>query len=71
MKKVLSCLLLVFIATSCSSIENATEKWKTPNGPDAGLAPGEKSSYLMNKEDSISVPEVKKAPKKKKAIKKK
>jgi hypothetical protein len=69
MKKVLGLLMVALIATSCSSIENATEKYKTPESPDAGVAPGEKSNYL----ESAKTPEAPvKAPakKKKKAVKK-
>lgn len=46
MKILMSLLIMALITTSCSSIENATSKWKTPEAPDAGLAPGEKSKYL-------------------------
>jgi hypothetical protein len=51
MKNLMGLLMMVLITTSCSSIENATSKWKTPEAPDAGLVPGEKSNYL---ESSIS-----------------
>lgn len=46
MKKILGSLLLLTLLASCSSIENATAKWKTPETPDAGLSEGEKSNYL-------------------------
>jgi hypothetical protein len=42
--------MLVLFVSSCSSIEKATEKWKTPDDPEAGLAPGEKSNYILGKE---------------------
>lgn len=68
MKKVFGLFVLVIFVSSCSFIEKTTEKWKTPNDGDAGIAPGEKSSYLMNKEQ----PDKTAAPKKikKKAVKK-
>lgn len=69
MKKLLGFLIVALIATSCSSIESATEKYKTPESPDAGLATGEKSNYL----EAAKTPEAPaKAPakKKKKAVKK-
>jgi hypothetical protein len=72
MKKLLGLLMVVLIATSCSSIENATEKYKTPDAPDAGLAPGEKSNYLESDKTPTPAPTETKAPakKKKKAAKK-
>lgn len=71
MKKLLGLLMVALIATSCSSIENATEKYKTPESPDAGLAPGEKSNYLESSTTPTPAPTEAKAPaKKKKAVKK-
>ncbi|MBC7429759.1 MAG: hypothetical protein H7336_14175 [Bacteriovorax sp.] len=55
MKKLLLIALVAVVAASCSTFD----KWKTPATQDAGLAPGEKSSYLMNKPDSISAPDAK------------
>lgn len=71
MKKLMGLLMIALIATSCSSIENATSKYKTPDSPDAGLAPGEKSNYLESSTSPTPVVE-KKAPakKKKKPVKK-
>ncbi len=48
-------LLLSALLTSCSSIEDATKKWKTPESANAGLAEGEKSHYLLDQktEDQI------------------
>jgi hypothetical protein len=68
LKRVFGLFVLVLFVSSCSFIEKTTEKWKTPVEPDAGLAPGEKSSYLLNKEQA----ERNNTPKKikKKAIKK-
>lgn len=66
MKKLLGLLMVALIATSCSSIENATAKWKTPDSPDAGLAPGEKSNYLESSTAPTPAPETKAAAKKKK-----
>ena len=54
MKKLLLITLVGLIASSCSTFD----KWKTPTSSNAGLAPGEKSSYLLNKPDSISAPDV-------------
>lgn len=72
MKKLLGLLLIAVIATSCSSVEKATDKWKTPDAPDAGLAPGEKSNYLDSSINNTPSQETKAAPakKKKKAVKK-
>jgi len=71
MKKLMGLLMVALVAISCSSVENATSKWKTPEAPDAGLAPGEKSNYLESSTSPTPVTE-KKAPvkKKKKVIKK-
>ena len=71
MKMLFSLLLVAFIATSCSSVEEATAKWKTPDSPDAGLAPGEKSNYLESSIKATPAPE-NQAPvkKKKKPVKK-
>ncbi|MBC7715073.1 MAG: hypothetical protein H7177_17130 [Rhizobacter sp.] len=55
MKKLLLIAIVAVMAASCSTFD----KWKTPATPDAGVAPGEKSSYLMNKPDSISAPDAK------------
>lgn len=46
MKRLLSLVMLLAMLASCSAIENATEKWKTPETPNAGLSEGEKSNYL-------------------------
>lgn len=46
MKRILGLTLLLTLLASCSSIENATDKWKTPETPNAGLSEGEKSNYL-------------------------
>lgn len=67
MKKTLALILILMISISCSSIEKATDKWKTPENAEAGLAPGEKSNYLLNKEGNNS----EEKPKKQKKIKKK
>jgi len=67
MKKILGLLMVVLVATSCSSIENATEKYKTPEAPGAGVAPGEKSNYLESAKTPTTEAPVKK---KKKAVKK-
>lgn len=71
MKILFSLLVIAFMASSCSSVEEATAKWKTPDSPGAGLAPGEKSNYLESSIKATPSPE-KKAPekKKKKPIKK-
>lgn len=71
MKKLMSFLMIVLVATSCSSIEDATSKWKTPESADAGLAPGEKSNYLETSTAPTPITD-KKTPtkKKKKNIKK-
>lgn len=81
MKKPLTLVMLLTILalSSCSSIEKATDKWKTPEAPNAGLAEGEKSNYLGgnssqtdNKEaakDSSSTVKKKKAKKTKKTTK--
>lgn len=71
MKKLVGLLMIALIATSCSSIENATSKYKTPDSPDAGLAPGEKSNYLESSTSPTPVVDEKTpAKKKKKAVKK-
>ena len=71
MKKLLGLLMVALIATSCSSIENATSKYKTPESADAGLAPGEKSNYLESSKTPTPEAETKApAKKKKKAVKK-
>ncbi len=71
MKKILGLLMIVMLAVSCSAIENATEKYKTPEAPNAGLAEGEKSNYLKG-DDSVTEKKVEeKKPAKKKAAKKK
>ena len=71
MKKLLGLLVVALIATSCSSIENATSKYKTPESADAGLAPGEKSNYLESSKTPTPEAETKApAKKKKKAVKK-
>lgn len=46
MKRLLSLVMLLTMLVSCSAIESATEKWKTPEAPNAGLPEGEKSNYL-------------------------
>ena len=70
MKNLLGLLLILIMTVSCSSIEQATAKWKTPETSEAGLAPGEKSNYLLNKEDQKALEEPFKPKKtKKKAIK--
>jgi hypothetical protein len=46
MKTFLGLLAILLITSSCASIEEATAKYKTPDAPNAGLAPGEKSNYL-------------------------
>lgn len=66
MKKLLGLLMVALVATSCSSVENATAKWKTPESSDAGLAPGEKSNYLESSKTPTPAPETKAAAKKKK-----
>lgn len=71
MKKLMGLLIVALIAMSCSSVEDATSKWKTPEAPDAGLAPGEKSNYLESSTSPTPVAEKKaQVKKKKKAIKK-
>lgn len=72
MKKLLGLLMIALIATSCSSIEDATSKWKTPESADAGLAPGEKSNYLESSTKPTPAPtETKTTVKKKKKTTKK
>lgn len=66
MKKLFGLLIIALVAISCSSVENATEKWKTPESPGAGLAPGEKSNYLESSKAPTPAPEKKAAVKKKK-----
>ena len=68
MKKLLGLVLLAFIATSCSTIEDATSKWKTPEEPNAGLSEGEKSNYLDTTPTATPAAEnsMKAEPKKKK-----
>lgn len=71
MKKILGLMAMMAILASCSAIENATEKYKTPEAPNAGLAEGEKSNYLKG-DDSVTEKKVEeKKPAKKKAVKKK
>lgn len=60
-------MMVLMLAISCSAIENATEKYKTPEAPNAGLAEGEKSNYLKG-DDSVTE---KKVEEKKPAVKKK
>lgn len=67
MKKLLGLVVIMMIASSCSTIEDATAKWKTPESADAGLAPGEKSNYL-DAAPTTTAPAA--TPKKKKAKKK-
>lgn len=67
MKKLLGLVVIMMIASSCSTIEDATAKWKTPESADAGLAPGEKSNYL-DTAPTTAAPAA--TPKKKKAKKK-
>ena len=67
MKKALGLMMVLMLAISCSAIENATEKYKTPEAPNAGLAEGEKSNYLKG-DDSVTE---KKVEEKKPAVKKK
>ena len=71
MKKLIGLLMIALIATSCSSVENATSKWKTPETPDAGLAPGEKSNYLESSTSPTPVVEKKTPAKKRKKVIKK
>lgn len=71
MKKLMVLLMMALITTSCSSIENATSKWKTPESPDAGLAPGEKSKYLESSTSPTPIGDKNTPAKKKKRIPKK
>ena len=64
-------LLIALFVTSCSSVENATSKWKTPDAPGAGLAPGEKSEYLESSTTPTPVVDKKTTVKKKKKVIKK
>lgn len=61
MKKLSILALTMIFFVSCSSFD----KYKTPNAPNAGLAEGEKSSYLLNKDKvKVSKQEIKEpAPK--------
>lgn len=72
MKKILGLVMMAMFLASCSAIENATDKYKTPETPNAGLAEGEKSNYLKG-DDSVTEKKVetKKPAKKKPAPKKK
>lgn len=71
MKKILGLLLVLTFAISCSSIEDATSKYKTPEAPNAGLSEGEKSNYLKG-DDTVTEKKVEeKKPAKKKPAKKK
>lgn len=68
MKKYLTLLALILTLSSCSFFD----RWKTPEGPNAGLDEGEKSSYLLNKPESKESAVVEKSQKtKKKTVKKK
>lgn len=69
MKKLIVIVMAGMLAASCSSIENATAKWKTPESSDAGVAPGEKSNYLKGDDEAAAA--VKTAPKKEEKKKKK
>lgn len=74
MKKMLGLLMMLAMLASCSSIEDATSKWKTPETPNAGLQEGEKSNYLGREavqEDRGKLPTkpVTKKPAKKKTTK--
>lgn len=42
------------LITSCSTIEEATTKFKTPESSDAGVAPGEKSNYLKGDDEAAA-----------------
>ena len=52
MKKLLILSLVSLFAASCSSIEDATSKYKTPEAPNAGLTEGEKSHYILEQDKS-------------------
>ena len=70
MKKLFGLLVILVVTASCAQIEQATSKWKTPENSEAGLAPGEKSNYLLDKQDQKALEEPFKTKKtKKKAIK--
>lgn len=74
MKKLIVLLMTALLAVSCSSIEDATSKWKTPESSDAGVAPGEKSDYLKGDDEAAAAlktqPKKEEKKKKKKAAKK-
>lgn len=74
MKKLLVILMAALMAVSCSTVEDATSKWKTPESSDAGVAPGEKSNYLQGDDEAAAAlktqPKKEENKKKKKAAKK-
>ena len=69
MKKLLVILMAAVMAVSCSSIEDATSKWKSPESADSGVAPGEKSNYLQGDDEAAAA--IKTQPKKEEKKKKK
>lgn len=69
MQKLVIIVMAAMLTVSCSSIENATAKWKTPESSDAGVAPGEKSNYLQGDDEAAAA--IKTTPKKEEKKKKK
>ena len=62
-----------FFVVSCSTVDDATAKWKTPESSDVGVAPGEKSNYFKGDDEAAAALKIepKKEEKKKVELKKK